>query len=137
MLKTHFGFKRIEDGFDNETLAEHDLIGHGHKIVFHVSADACDEMQAALPEFPEACLADIAFVRINLSCEVAGDVVENGTVRFIARRDPAGHDLPLVIDDEVELKAEEPAHRGLASCRHAVEDLVTADAAVMADGKLC
>src|SRR3954447_18725708 len=39
MLKAHLGLEGIKDGFDDEALAQHDLVSHGHQVVSHVPAD--------------------------------------------------------------------------------------------------
>ena len=59
MLKTQFGFQGIEHGFDDEALAQHDLVSNGHKVVPHVPSDTGNEVQAALPECLEHVLTDI------------------------------------------------------------------------------
>ncbi len=35
---SHVGFQRIEDGFDHEAFAQHQLINHRYEIVYHVAA---------------------------------------------------------------------------------------------------
>src|SRR5688572_25946944 len=44
-----------------------------------------------------------------------------------------GDDLMAVVEDEVQLEAEEPAHRGLAALGQTGEDLVPVDAMIVAD----
>src|SRR3954469_338643 len=39
MLKAHLRLEGIQDGFDDEALAQHDLVSHGHQVVPHVPAD--------------------------------------------------------------------------------------------------
>lgn len=67
MLKAHLRLEGIKDGFDDEALAQHELVGHRHQRVAHVAPDGGDQMQAALPEFAEQLVADIAFVSVNLA----------------------------------------------------------------------
>src|SRR4051795_12004506 len=60
MLKAHLRLEGIEDGFDNEALAQHDLVSHGHQVVPHIPADTGNEVQAALPECLEQVLTERA-----------------------------------------------------------------------------
>jgi hypothetical protein len=46
----------------------------------------------------------------------------------VARGQLQGDDLMAVVEDEVQLEAEEPAHRGLAALGQTGEDLVPANA---------
>src|SRR3954469_6620441 len=80
MLKAHLRLEGIQDGFDEEALAQHDLVSHGHQVVPHVAADTSNEVQAALPECLEQVLTDIAFVGIELAGQVPRDLIQNGAV---------------------------------------------------------
>ena len=135
MLQPHFGFQGVEDGLDDEALAQHDLIGHGHEVVFHVAANTGDQVQASLPEFLEQLMADIALVGVDLTGQVPGHLVQHGAVGNVAGGDLQRHDLAFVVDDEVQLEAEKPPHAGLAACRQAIEDLVAVDAAIVTDSE--
>ena len=87
MLKAHLRLEGIKDGFDDEALAQHDLVGHGHKVVPHVAADTSNEVQAALPECLEQVLTDIAFVGVELAGQVPGHRIQHGAVCGIAGGD--------------------------------------------------
>ena len=54
----------------------------------------------------------------------------------VARRQGKGQQLSLVIDDQVELEAIEPADRRLAACCASGKDLMLVDACNVADRKL-
>src|SRR5215212_6056602 len=79
MLEAHLGFEGIEDGLDEEALAQHDLVGQGHEIVLHVAPNAGDEVQATPPECVEQVLADIALVGVELAYKVPG-VIFSATI---------------------------------------------------------
>src|SRR5918998_5252443 len=115
MLKTHLRLEGIKDGFDDEALAQHDLVYQGHQVVSHVPADTSYEVQAALPECLEQVLTDIAFVSVELADQVPGHLIQHGAVGGVAGSDFHGHDLALVVDDEMQLEAEKPPHAGLAA----------------------
>ena len=84
MLKAHLRLEGIKDGFDDEALAQHDLVSQGHQIVSHVPADTSNEVQAALPECPEQVLTDIAFVGVELARQMPGDLIQHGAVGDVA-----------------------------------------------------
>src|SRR3954452_5835679 len=115
MLKAHLRFKGIKDGFDDEALTQHNLVSHRHKVVPHVAADTSNEMQAALPQCLEQGLTDIAFVGVELTGQVPGHRIQHGAVGSVAGGDLHGHDLALMVDDEVQLEAEKPPYAGLAA----------------------
>ena len=54
-------------------------------------------------------------------------------VIYIARRELKSQQFTLVIDNQMELEAIEPAHTALASCGHISKDPMPADALVVAD----
>src|ERR1051325_9093230 len=136
MLKAHLRLKGIKDGFDDEALAQHDLVSQGHKVVPHVPSDTRNEVQAAVPECLEQVSTDIAFVGVELAGQVPGHRIQHGAVGSVAGGDLHGHDLALVVDGEVQLEAEKPPHASLAARGQAIEDLVTVNAAIVTDGKL-
>jgi hypothetical protein len=49
MLEAYFGFECVEHCFDDKSFVQQHLVGDGHEIILHVSADACDQVQTALP----------------------------------------------------------------------------------------
>src|SRR3954451_23000004 len=136
MLKAHLRLKGIKDGFDDEALAQHDLVSHRHQVVPHVPADTSNEVQAALPECLEQTATDIASVSVELAGQVSGHLIQHGAVGGVAGGDFHGHDLALMVDDEVQLDAKKPPHASLAARGQAIEDLVTVDATIVTDGKL-
>src|SRR3954471_20260683 len=93
MLKAHLRLEGIKDGFDDEALAQHDLVSYGHQVVPHVAADTRNEVQTALPECLEQVLTDIAFVGVELARQVSGHLIQHGAVGGDAGGDFNGHDL--------------------------------------------
>src|SRR5215212_9047331 len=90
MLKAHLRLEGIKDGFDDEALAQHDLVSQGHQVVPHVPADTGNEVQAALPECLEQVLTDIAFVGVELAGQVPGHLIQHGAVGGVAGGDFQG-----------------------------------------------
>ena len=50
VLQAHGGLEFIKEGFHDESFAQQHLIQQGHQIVFHVTANAGDQVKAPLPE---------------------------------------------------------------------------------------
>src|SRR6185312_8902424 len=99
----------------------------------HVPADAGEQRQAATQQVFGQLLADIALVAEQLAGQVAGQRWDRRGVMDIAGGQLQGDDLIVVVEDEVQLEAEEPAHRGLATLSKTGEDLVPVDAMIVAD----
>ena len=95
MLKAHLRLEGIKDGFDEEALAQHDLVSHGHQVVPHVPADTRNEVQTALPECLEQVLTDIAFVGVELAGQVSGYFIQHGAVGGVAGGDFTAMIWPL------------------------------------------
>ena len=49
MLQAHGGYEFVEKSFDDEAFSQEQLVHHGYEMVFHVLANARDQMQALLP----------------------------------------------------------------------------------------
>ncbi len=77
-----------------------------------------------------------AFVGVELAGQVSGHRIQHSAVGGVAGVDFHGHDLALVVDDDVKLDADKPPHAGLATSGKAIEDLVSVDAAIVTDGEL-
>src|SRR3954454_14008594 len=131
MLKAHLRLEGIKDGFDDEALAQHDLVSQGHQAVPHVPADTSNEVQAALPECLEQVLTDIALIGVELAGQMPGDFIQHGAVGGVAGGNFHGHDLALVVDDEVKLEAVEPPHASLAARGKSIEVLMSVDAPIV------
>jgi superoxide dismutase len=103
-------FELIVDAFDDRALAQSQLIHQWHEFVMHVLADLGDQVQAALPEFVEKALGDVAPIRDELAGQALSQVGDGLTVVNVAGRDPKREQLATIIDDQVELESEKPAH---------------------------
>src|SRR3954447_12684764 len=84
MLKAHLRLEGIKDGFDDEALAQHDLVSHGHQAVPQVPADTRNEVQTALSECLKQVLTDIAFVGVELARQMPGHLIQHGAVGGVA-----------------------------------------------------
>jgi hypothetical protein len=80
-------------------------------------------------------LREIAFVAKKLAHQAFHQLGNRMPIIDIARGQAKGQDLTLIVDDQVQLEAVEPAHRGLATSSTPVKDAMGVNASVMADGK--
>ena len=123
----------IVDGFDDGTLAQQQLVGQGHEFVAHVLADCGDQLQAPIPQHLEELLGDVASIPHELAGQALSQLRDRAAIVDVARGDLEGQEFALVVDHQMELEAVEPAHGGFAAPGDLLEDVVTVDAAIVAD----
>ena len=99
----------------------------------HVPADAGEQREAAAQQVFRQLLADIALVAEQLAGQLTGQRWDRRGVMDIAGGQLQGDDFIVGVEDEVQLEAEEPAHRGLAALGQTGKDLVPANAMIIAD----
>jgi hypothetical protein len=113
---------RIEQGFI--------LQRYGQRL--HVLADAGEQRQPATQQVFGQLLADIALVAEQLAGQLPGQRWDGCGVMDIARGQLQGDDFMVVVENKVQLEAEEPAHRGLAALGQTGKDLVPANTMIIA-----
>src|SRR3954454_21846980 len=99
----------------------------------HVPADAGEQRQPATQQVLRQLLADITLVAEQLTDQVAGQCWDRRGVMDVARGQLQGDNFIVVVEDEVQLEAEEPAHRGLAALGQIGKYLVPGNAMIVAD----
>ena len=100
----------------------------------HLLPQLGDEVQPlGDQELPSQGLGEIAFVPKELAHQTFRELRNRMPIIDIARSQAECQDLALIIDDQVQLKAEEPAHRGLAACGTSGKDAVLVNARIAAD----
>ena len=130
-------FKFVINRSDQSSFAKHDLVGDRHQRVPHVVLDFCDNLNTVHEQELKQLLADRSFI----STEFAPDVfnkwlwIQRLTVIDIARSEYKVKNSTFVIDDQMQLKAEEPSHRALAPPGYTFECLVDKDALMFADSQ--
>ncbi len=62
VFQSHAGFQLIEQSFDDEPPSQQDFVQDWQEIVFHVAANAGDEVEPTLPEPLEEGFGDIALI---------------------------------------------------------------------------
>ena len=78
----------MEEGLDDEALAQQELVHQGHEVVFHVAANASDQVQATLPELLHHLLGDIALITKHLALESSSQCCQRVAVMDVSGRDP-------------------------------------------------
>ena len=136
VLQAHAGLQLVKQGLNNESFAQQHFVQQGQQIVLHVVANAGDQVKAPLPEALQQRLGQIAFISKDLPLQSSTQGLKRVAVVTASICDPEGHDLALVVDEEMELEAKEPAHGGTITPGHPLEDPVPADSCIVADRQL-
>jgi hypothetical protein len=136
MLDLRDVFELIRDGLDDGAFAEQELVGPVEQPIVHLFAQFGDELkplghQQLLGEW----LREIAFGAFELAHQTCGQLRNRMPIIDIAWGQAKGQDLALIVDDQVELEAVKPAHRGLAASSTASKDAVRVNTGVVADGQ--
>ena len=126
-----FGFKDVEDGFDEEALTSQDFFIDRHEVIFHALSDTGDQLESALIEALEQFGRDIAFVGTQQSFQIGGHGIGGSAVIDVAACDLCRHKLSFVVYDDVQLEAVEPSHAAFAALGHAVKHAVTLNTPVV------
>jgi len=136
-LDAALAFQDVVDGFDNRALAQQDLVPQGHQFVLHVLFDASDELQALFPQLVEQRLGDIAFVAEHFPGEAVDHVGHGFAIVDVAGGEFDGEQFAPVVNDQMQLEAEEPASRGFAALGDIAEHAMRMDAMRVADFETC
>ena len=120
-------------GLDQRPLAQKQPVRQRQELVLHVLPELRDELQPLRLQERAQGLADVALIAEELAPQVFDHSRHGAAVVHVAGRQVAAEHLTALADDEVELKAVEPAHRGLPPPRRVPKDFVPRDAQVVAD----
>ena len=123
----------VDYRFDKGPLTQHELVKQRQQTVLHVLAQAGNELHVLLEKLVSQGLRDVALVAEQLAKEAFGQMGYRLAVIDIAGRQVESQQLAAIVDDQMQFKAEEPAHRGLASGRQAVKHPVSLDSPVVTD----
>jgi len=129
-------FELINDGLDESTFAQEQLVGERQEDVAHVLAQFRDEAEALLKEeLLSKRRRDVALVAKEASKQTADQAWYGLAIVEIARGEAKGEQLATVVDHHLQLEAVEPADRGLPASGIDPEDAVLLDTRGMADGE--
>ena len=136
MYKIGLVLQQVVDALDDVSFAEHDLIPHGHELVFHLAFQTMHKVYASVKKVLEEFLLDVAPVGEHLSVEFFCEhfpytgvpVINIGTCETEC------YNVPLVVAHQVQLEAVTPSHRALPVLGQAGEHLVEMPPYVVAHG---
>src|ERR1700687_2268304 len=132
MLDLRDVFELIGDG----AFAQKELVGPVQQPVVHLFTQLGDELKPLSDQqLLGQGLREVAFVPKELSHQTFRELRNRMPIIDIDRSQAECQDLALIIDDQVELEAIEPADRGLTTSSTAVKDAMGVDASVVTDGK--
>jgi hypothetical protein len=129
-------FELISDGLNDGSFAEKEFIRPVEQTVVHLFAQLGDEVQPlGHQELLSQRQGEIAFGAFEFADEPC-DQFGNGTpIIDIAWGQAKGQQLALIIDDQVQLEAKEPADRGLATCGAPFKHAMLVDACIVANSE--
>ena len=136
VLQAPAGLQLVKQGLNHESFAQQHVVQQGQQVVLHVATNAGDQVQTPLPEALQQRLGQIAFISKDLPLQSSTQGLKRFAVVSAASRNPEGHDLALVIDEQMELEAKEPAHGGTTTPGQPLADPVPADSCIVADRQL-
>ncbi len=115
----------IIDGLDNRSLAQEEFVRHLKQAIAHPFAQFGDEVNPmGEQEFLHQGLGEVDLIAKELAEEPADQFGNGASIIDVAWGQAKGQQLALIIDDQVQLKAVEPAHRHLATCGPSGKDPV-------------
>ena len=136
MLDLRDVFELISDRLDDGAFAEQKFVRPVEQTVVHLCAQFGDEVQpVGHQQLLGQRLREIAFGAFEFAHEACRQLRNGMSIIEVARGQAERQDLALIVDDQVQLEAIKPAHRGLATSGTPVKDAMGVDASVVADGK--
>ena len=127
-------FEFVIDGLDQRSFPQENLVRDGHDLPLHVVLELGNQLNAIYKEFGEEILADVPFVSHQFSEDLLdeGLVPQRLPIIDIAGGDHEVQQVSLLVADQMQFEAVEPAHGALPSLGKPLEDLMKMDALVPA-----
>ncbi len=116
----------VVDSLDDRPFPEEDFVIEIHQRVLHVPFQLCHQVYVVDEEHLEEVLADIPSVGEEFPEESLGKrpVLQRFPVVDVSRGELSLDDLPLVVDDQMQLESIEPPHRAFPLSRPSLHGLV-------------
>ena len=124
----------VVEGLDEHPLSKYQFVPEAHQTIFPVFAYVGEECEPLRPEDIMQHVGNRAPIPEGLAKEPLGEAGDGAAVIDMPWSEPKGQECSLIIDDEMQCEAKEPAHGRLVPRRPALADLMTGNAAVMTDG---
>src|SRR6201994_1692433 len=122
-----------DDCLGNIAAIEEGFVEQGYREEFHIFAHAGHQRQAPAQQFFRQFFADIALVAKQLADKTLGQRGHRSRIADIARGQFKRDDLALMIEHQMQLEAEEPAHAGFSPGGQTRENPVFGDPPVVTD----
>ena len=134
MFHLRYIFEFVIHGFNYSPLSEKKLVGDTHQRPFHVAFQFCDKLYAIDKEPLEEILSDIAFVTDELSVNEFNKslVLKRFAVIYVTWSYHEIQDLALLVANQVQFEAKEPAHGTFPSLSYSLERFMNKDSLVLA-----
>ena len=128
-------FQFIVDRFNQGFFPEQNLVCYTHQRVLHVAFNFCNKLDAVQKEVFKQGLFDTPSVSTQLSLNVFHEPVllQRLTIIHIAEGKHEVKNFPLVIDYQMQLESEEPAHGTFSTFGKSFKSLVNQDSFVATD----
>src|SRR6266567_2471412 len=117
----------VDNGFDNRSFAQQELIRQMHELVFHVFAQPSDELESLFKEQSSQGSRDIAAIPKQLAPQTSDHLGNRLTVINIAGSQTTGQQIAAVVDSQVQFKAVKPAHGSLTTPGISCKDPMVTD----------
>src|SRR5947209_7501903 len=123
----------LADAFDQRPLAQQQFVPEGQQFIPPIAFQFRDELDPGSPELLKQFLANITAVTEQFAPESLSQIRYRHPIIHITGCETQGEQVPLVMDDEVQLEAVEPTHAVFASLGIVSKHVMVVDAAIMAD----
>ncbi len=133
MFNLSLVFQLVVDRFDEHPLAQEEFICEFDQALFHGPLDGSEQFHALLQERGDQGLREIAFISKQRPEESLSHLGDRTAIIDVAWGQGIGEQFPLIVDNQVQLKAIEPAHRVLATLGQSSKDAMLLDPAVVTD----
>jgi hypothetical protein len=125
----------IDDGLNDGSFADQELVREMHQAIGHVLAQPRDQMKPLLKKQLRQRSRDVPAIANELTTQMLDQERYGTPIIHVSRRQTAGEQISLVIDRQMQFEAKEPAHGGLATGRLSGKHAVLTDAFGMANCK--
>jgi len=127
----------VIDGLYGSSFHQLELVFEGEEHVFHILPDLGDQVEAFFKQLLHQ-RGEITFVSVALALEALKQGFEYlmVVVCHVGRGDEKAGQLPVLVDDQVQLEAKEPASGAFSSGSDSLKDFMGVDAEIIADGQL-
>ena len=115
MLNLRNILELVNDGLNDHSFAQQELVRKVHEMVLHVFAQPGDELESLFKEQFAQRSGNVAAIPEQLATQVLDHANNRSPIIDIAWGQTTGEQFPLIVDGQVQLEAKEPAHARFAT----------------------